>query len=182
LLASEGDHLKAAEVASRCAGRGVALSTPHALNRRAHLFTTDEAGAKEWPVVRAKLRALPIEVVPADELLAEQAEAPKATRKMPLADCFAAALAQQRRADLYTGDPEFRAVEKVIKIVWLEVESRRSAGRPACPPRPSSATPSGCGPQRPFGEPRRSASSICGTSVGRSVATISHRMSRSTKS
>lgn len=48
VLASEGDHLKAAEVTSRCAGLGVTLSTPDAFiaaqaqNRRAHLFTTDE--------------------------------------------------------------------------------------------------------------------------------------------
>jgi predicted nucleic acid-binding protein len=78
-----------------------------------------KAGAEQWPEVRAKLRALPIEVVPADELLAEQAGALKVHHKMSLADCFAAALAQQRRADLYTGDPEFHAVEKQIKIVWL---------------------------------------------------------------
>jgi predicted nucleic acid-binding protein len=78
-----------------------------------------KAGAEQWPNVRAKLRALPIEVVPADDLLAEQAGALKATRKMSLAHCFAAALAQQRRADLYTGDPEFRAVEKEVRIVWL---------------------------------------------------------------
>jgi predicted nucleic acid-binding protein len=38
---------------------------------------------------------------------------------MSLADCFAAALARQKRADLYTGDPEFRSVEKDVKLVWL---------------------------------------------------------------
>jgi hypothetical protein len=38
---------------------------------------------------------------------------------MSLADCFAAPLAKQEKADLYTGDPEFRAVEKDIKIAWL---------------------------------------------------------------
>jgi len=78
-----------------------------------------KAGAGHWPEVRAKLRSLPIEVVPADELLAEQAGAFKANHRMSLADCFAAALAQQRKADLYTGDPEFRAVEKVIRVVWI---------------------------------------------------------------
>ncbi len=43
----------------------------------------------------------------------------KANRKMSLADCFAAALAKQRKLDLYTGDPEFRAVEKEVKVVWI---------------------------------------------------------------
>jgi predicted nucleic acid-binding protein len=38
---------------------------------------------------------------------------------MSLADCFAAALAKQRKLEIYTGDPEFKAVEKELKIVWL---------------------------------------------------------------
>lgn len=78
-----------------------------------------KAGAAQWPEVRNKLRALPIEIVPADEGLAEQAGALKANHRMSLADCFAAALAQLRKADLYTGDPEFRAVEKEIRIIWI---------------------------------------------------------------
>ena len=51
--------------------------------------------------------------------LAELAGEIKATRKMSLADCFAAALARTRDAELYTGDPEFKAVEGYVKIVWL---------------------------------------------------------------
>jgi len=43
----------------------------------------------------------------------------KATRRMSLADCFAAALAKHERAEIYTGDPEFRAVEKEIKATWI---------------------------------------------------------------
>lgn len=78
-----------------------------------------KAGAAQWPEVRGKLRALPIEIVSADEDLAEHAGAIKAKHAMSLADCFAAALAQVRKADLYTGDPEFRAVEKEIRVVWL---------------------------------------------------------------
>ena len=36
-----------------------------------------------------------------------------------LADCFCAALAKEKDAELYAGDPEFRAVAKETKIVWL---------------------------------------------------------------
>ncbi len=36
------------------------------------------------------------------------------------ADCFAAALAHRDGLPLITGDPEFRRVEDVIRIVWLE--------------------------------------------------------------
>jgi predicted nucleic acid-binding protein len=38
---------------------------------------------------------------------------------MSLADCFAAALAIERKAEVYTGDPEFREVEKEVRIVWI---------------------------------------------------------------
>lgn len=78
-----------------------------------------KAGAAGWQEARHKLLALPLEVVPADQVLAEMAGELKATRKMSLADCFAAALAKQKKADLYTGDPEFRGVEKDVKLVWL---------------------------------------------------------------
>ena len=65
------------------------------------------------------LLALPIEIRPADQALAELAGEIKATKKMSLADCFAAALARDLKAELYTGDPEFHEVEKDVKIVWL---------------------------------------------------------------
>lgn len=76
-------------------------------------------GAAQWRETRTKLLGLPIEVVPADQVLAELAGEIKAGSKMSLADCFAAALAKQRKADVYTGDPEFKTVEKEIKVVWL---------------------------------------------------------------
>jgi hypothetical protein len=38
---------------------------------------------------------------------------------MAYADCFAVALASLRKAELYTGDPEFKVVEKDIKVVWF---------------------------------------------------------------
>ncbi len=76
-------------------------------------------GSTRWLEARDRLLGLPLEVVPADRTLAELAGEIKVDRKMSLADCFAAALASQRRADLYTGDPEFKEVEKDIRVVWL---------------------------------------------------------------
>ncbi len=78
-----------------------------------------KVGGTRWRETRHKLLGLPLEVISVDLSLAELAGEIKATRKMSLADCFAAALAKQRKADLYTGDPEFRAVETDIEIVWL---------------------------------------------------------------
>ena len=68
------------------------------------------------------IAALPIEIVGvSDDLaLARQAAIYKATHKMTYADCFAAALAKVKNSELVTGDPEFKEVEKEIKVVWLK--------------------------------------------------------------
>jgi ribonuclease VapC len=62
---------------------------------------------------------MPIEVVAVDLALAETAAELKAAHKISLADAFAAALAMQRRAELVTGDPEFKPLEGKIKLRWL---------------------------------------------------------------
>ena len=52
--------------------------------------------------------------------LADTAAVFKARFKISLADAFAAALAKEKKAELVTGDPEFKALEKEIKITWLK--------------------------------------------------------------
>jgi predicted nucleic acid-binding protein len=37
-----------------------------------------------------------------------------------LADAFAGALAKEKKAELYTTDTEFKALEEELKIVWIE--------------------------------------------------------------
>jgi predicted nucleic acid-binding protein len=39
---------------------------------------------------------------------------------MSLADACAAALAKEKKAELVTGDAEFKPLEKEIKITWLK--------------------------------------------------------------
>ena len=65
------------------------------------------------------ISTLPVEVVPADLELARQAAEFKAKKKMSYADCFAAALAKLRKAELVTGDKEFRQVAGEVKILWI---------------------------------------------------------------
>ncbi|MGI0016276.1 MAG: type II toxin-antitoxin system VapC family toxin [Nitrososphaera sp.] len=69
--------------------------------------------------VERLIQSFPILLVDADRDLTREAARLKATKRMSYADCFAAALARQHKAKLYTGDPEFRTVEKEIKITWL---------------------------------------------------------------
>jgi predicted nucleic acid-binding protein len=69
--------------------------------------------------VESLIQTLPIAIVEADKGLTREAARIKATKRLAYADCFAAALARLKKAELYTGDPEFKAIEKEIKIVWL---------------------------------------------------------------
>jgi predicted nucleic acid-binding protein len=66
-----------------------------------------------------QLRQLGIEFVDANWSLAHEAGGFKSKYKMSFADCFAAALAKQKKALLLTGDPEFKQVETQITIDWL---------------------------------------------------------------
>lgn len=68
-----------------------------------------------------EISGMPIELVPVetDLDLVRQAAIYKATKKMSYADGFAAALARLRKAELVTGDPEFKALEGEIRISWL---------------------------------------------------------------
>jgi len=77
-------------------------------------------GPDRWEEIARDLPTLPIEFHPADRRLSDSAADFKARFKISLADAFAAALAKEKKADLVTGDPEFKTLEKEIKIVWLK--------------------------------------------------------------
>lgn len=118
-LFQEPGHEKVVEVLEKAATAHevVFIAAPNWAEVRYRV--EQKMGLPKWEEARIKLLGLPIEIVPADQHLAEQAGAIKAVRKMFLADCFCAALAKQKKADLYTGDPEFEAVEKEVKIAWV---------------------------------------------------------------
>jgi ribonuclease VapC len=66
-----------------------------------------------------QIQSMAIEVVDADWEISRQAAMYKSISGISYADCFAAALAKLRNAELVTGDKEFKKVEKDIKISWL---------------------------------------------------------------
>jgi predicted nucleic acid-binding protein len=76
-------------------------------------------GAARWGEIAGELPALPIEFHPATRAHADVAADYKARFKLSLADAFAVALAKELKAELVTGDQEFKAVAKEIKIAWL---------------------------------------------------------------
>lgn len=77
-------------------------------------------GTDAWEQAAEVLKSLPIDFHSTDRALADTAADFKARFRISLADAFAAALAKEKKADLVTGDPEFKPLEKEIKINWLK--------------------------------------------------------------
>jgi predicted nucleic acid-binding protein len=68
--------------------------------------------------VVAEIAQLPIDLVDASYELTKLAAELHAEHKLPYADCFAAALAADRKASLATSDKDFARVENRIRILW----------------------------------------------------------------
>ena len=66
-----------------------------------------------------EIQNMPIEIVDADWELTRRAAEYKMNGKISYADCFAAALSKIRKAELVTGDDEFKKLQAEIKIKWL---------------------------------------------------------------
>lgn len=65
------------------------------------------------------IETLPIDFIEVDMGLAKQAAIYKATKKLPYADCFAAALANLHKGEIVTGDKDFKSIENEMKVVWV---------------------------------------------------------------
>ncbi len=65
------------------------------------------------------LSDLHIEFVDANWELTKEAARFKSKNKMSYADCFAAALAKESKAELVTGDREFKQLENEVRMHWL---------------------------------------------------------------
>lgn len=65
------------------------------------------------------LSDLRVQFEDADWHLTQEAARFKSQNKMSYADCFAAALAKIKKADLVTGDREFKPLDGEIKIQWI---------------------------------------------------------------
>jgi predicted nucleic acid-binding protein len=66
-----------------------------------------------------EIKGMAIDIVDIDWTLTRQAAAFKANGNISYADCFAAALAKLHKAELITGDKEFKILQDEIKISWL---------------------------------------------------------------
>jgi len=66
-----------------------------------------------------EVQGMAIEIVEVDWTLARAAATLKTKDGVAYADCFAAALAKLRKGEVVTGDPEFKRLEREVKVAWL---------------------------------------------------------------
>ncbi len=76
-------------------------------------------GEKAAAAKLQEIAQLPIEVVSVDTELGKLAARLKAEHNLPYADCFAAALAQARKATLVTSDKDFERVSTGLNVLWV---------------------------------------------------------------
>ena len=76
-------------------------------------------GEKAATAKLQEIAQLPIEIVGVDMELGKLAASLKAEHNLPYADCFAAALAESRKAPLVTSDKGFGRVGTALKILWV---------------------------------------------------------------
>lgn len=76
-------------------------------------------GLEQAKLTISTLRKMPITIVSVtDEQVMKAAEI-KGKYPIALGDCFAVALALEKKALILTADHEFKKVEKLVKIKWL---------------------------------------------------------------
>jgi len=78
--------------------------------------TWHERGRDAAQKTLAEIAQLPIGIVDGDFELTKLAAEFRVEHKLPYADCFAAALARQRRATLVATDQDFRSVGRAISL------------------------------------------------------------------
>jgi ribonuclease VapC len=81
--------------------------------------TKREFGDQKKLEVLANIERLNFTILPIPNNLIFQAAEYKAQYNISYADCFALASAIEHKAILVTGDPEFKKVEHLVKIMWV---------------------------------------------------------------
>ena len=118
-LRGEAGDDKVAALLEKAGERDIPLHMTEVNYAEVKYIVLRKDGAARWAEVARNLPTLPIEFHPADRELADVAADLKSRFSLSLADAFAAALAKRLKAELVTGDPEFKVVEKEVRIQWL---------------------------------------------------------------
>lgn len=83
--------------------------------------TMREQGVSEAEKVILQLDKFPIQIVDVNKELAYEAAKLKGEFHIAYANCFAAALSVKLKANLITGDPDFKILQERIPIRWIHL-------------------------------------------------------------
>ena len=122
LLAHLGDEAGAARVRAvlKAASLGRAQVFVSAINLGELVYITErERGLVQAQMALNAVEQLPIQILEATRERVLAAAHIKATHAISYADAFVVAAAQEMRATILTGDPEFRTVEGLVSVEWL---------------------------------------------------------------
>ncbi len=116
----ESGHEQVANLLSH-ALRAKTLRLLCAINLGEIIYTTKRNfGDQKKIEILAHIERLGFTVLPVPNNLIFQAAEFKAEHSISFADCFALASALEHKAAIVTGDPEFRKVEHLARLVWIE--------------------------------------------------------------
>jgi ribonuclease VapC len=119
LFQKEAGHEKVARILAQ-AMRSDTPKYINAINLGEIVYSTKRAfGDQKKIEVLAHVERLGFRILPVPNDLIFRAAEHKASFSMSFADCFALASAIEHGAVLVTGDPEFRAVERLVTIAWV---------------------------------------------------------------
>ena len=118
-LWKQSGYEKVQDMLSKAAGseRNLLMTTIN-LGEVYYLLIRDH-GLEDANKILKIIETLPIDFVEVDVELTKQAAVYKAARKLPFADCFAAALAKLHKGELITADKDFKLIENEVKVVWV---------------------------------------------------------------
>ena len=76
-------------------------------------------GVHRRDAIEHLMNQMNLEVISPGKETTRKAAHLKAVHKLPYADCFAAALAMEKKAVLVTGDKDFKTVENQVDVLWI---------------------------------------------------------------
>lgn len=92
----------------------------HIINVAEILYLTKKRfGDDEKRRILASLYDMDFDILSANDGLVYQAAELKGSYPISFGDCFALATAINRKAVLVTGDPDFKKVENLVKVLWV---------------------------------------------------------------
>ena len=94
----------------------------HTINLLEIYYTTlQDVNKSTADEILVRIKDMPVEIVPFKVKDIPIIGEIKAHHKVSLADAFCIATAIEKNAIILTGDPEFKEVEKQVKIIWLDM-------------------------------------------------------------